>query len=42
MSLEVYNSLFKFQFLRRKHAVYFSERLQKTAGNPTISVLLDI
>jgi hypothetical protein len=39
MSLEVYNSLFKFKFLRGKYAVYFSEHLQKTVGNPTISVL---
>jgi len=39
MSLEVSNSSFKFQFSRRKHAVYFSEHLQKTAGNSTISVL---
>jgi hypothetical protein len=38
MSLEVYNSLFKFQFSRRKYAVYFSEYLQKTAGNPTSPV----
>jgi len=39
MSLEVYNSLFKFQFSKRKYAVYFSEHLQKTAGNPTVFVL---
>ena len=39
MSLEVYNILFKFQFSKRKYAVYFSENLQKTAGNHAISVL---
>jgi len=39
MSLEVYNSLFKFLFAKRKYAVYFSEHLKKTAGNLTISVI---
>lgn len=37
MSLVAYNSLFKFQFSKRKYAVYFSEHLQKTDGNPTVS-----
>jgi hypothetical protein len=39
MSLEACNSLLKFQSSKRIYAVYFSEHLQKTEGNPTISVL---
>jgi hypothetical protein len=40
MSLGVYNSLFKFQFSKRKYAVYFSENLQKTDGNPAVYVVV--
>jgi hypothetical protein len=39
MSSELCNSLFKFQLSKRKYTVYFVEHLQKTDGNPTISVI---